>query len=302
MVAMHAGIKVPNWGPLAGPDALVSTAVAADDRGFDSVWVSDHVAVPRAPLRSYPYDASSAPPFEPSTPFLEALIALAHVAAVTSRVQLGTGVLVLPLRQPLLVAKQVGSLDVLSRGRAVLGIGAGWLADEFVLLGQEFADRGRRTDDDIRTLRACWARREVTVPGLDAPAAVAVEPAPVRQDVPVLIGGHSRAALRRAAGLGDGWYASNISPHEFGKLVESLRTLPGGGAVTVGARPGVIAAADAASVVSAFGQAGADFVVLDAPYATASATEALDWVHRTADALHPGSGQPLVTRAASSEG
>lgn len=301
---MHVGIKLPNWGPLAGPDALVAVATAADESGFDSVWVSDHVALPRAPLDRYPYDATAAPPFEPTTRFVEAFVTLAHVAAVTRRVQLATGVLVLPLRNPVLVAKQAGSLDVLSRGRVVLGVGAGWLADEFTLLEQEFTDRGRRTDDGIRILRACWARADVTVRGRAAPAAIAMEPVPARGDVPVMVGGHSRAALRRAAALGDGWYASSISAREFGDLVTALHALPGGAEVSAGARPGVVAVDDAAPAVAAFRQAGAAFVVLDAPYATTSTPEALEWVHRTAEVLDLDMDKtyPLATRSPASDG
>jgi probable F420-dependent oxidoreductase len=294
---MHIGVKVPNWGPLAGPEALVRTAQVADVRGFDSVWVSDHVAVPRAATADYPYSASARPPFDPQTPFVEAIVALAHLAAVTNRVQLGTGVLVLPLRHPVLVAKQTASLDVLSRGRLVLGVGVGWLADEFAVLGRPFTSRGRQTDEGIRTLRACWSGQELHVNGRST--LVAMYPRPVRA-VPVLVGGHSAAALRRAATHGDGWYGSNISAGEFGVLVARLRALPGGADLTVGARPGVVAPEDAAAVVRAFSAAGADFVVLDAPYGDLDADGAAEWVHRVADVLPLDEGsQPLTARAVS---
>jgi alkanesulfonate monooxygenase SsuD/methylene tetrahydromethanopterin reductase-like flavin-dependent oxidoreductase (luciferase family) len=125
-------------------------------------------------------------------------------------------------------------------------------------------------------------------------------PSPVRgTHLPVLVGGHSRAALRRAARIGDGWYGSNVSAGQFSDLVGALRAFPGGDPLTVGARPGVVAAEDAASTVSAFRDAGADFVVLDAPYAAMDVAAAQTWVHRVADALDlDGSGQPLVARAA----
>ncbi|HEY3716103.1 MAG TPA: TIGR03619 family F420-dependent LLM class oxidoreductase [Jatrophihabitantaceae bacterium] len=297
---MHIGIKIPNWGPLAGPDVLGATAVAAEARGFGSVWVSDHIALPRTPLAGYPYTETASPPFDPGTPFVEALLSLAHVAAVTCRVQLGTGVLVLPLRDPLLIAKQAASLDVLARGRLVLGVGAGWLEDEFRLLGKGFGDRGRRMDDTIRTMRSCWAGEEIEVAGTRV--AVAVDPLPPRDPaLPIVIGGHSPAALRRAATLGDAWYASNVTADEFGALVESLRALPGGAALAVGARPGVVAADDASDVVGSFRRAGADFVVLDGPFASVDVGGVLDWVHRTADALATEYltevAQPLVARA-----
>jgi probable F420-dependent oxidoreductase len=295
---MHVGIKIPNWGALAGPEALVRTATAADERGFDSIWVSDHVAVPRAPLVEYPYSSSAKPPFEPDTAFVEAFVALAYVAAVTTRVQLATGVLVLPLRNAVLVAKQTSSLDVLARGRLVLGVGAGWLADEFTLLDVSFDDRGRGTDEAIRTMRQWWAQDDALVDGRRTPIAMA--PPPVRgAAVPVLVGGHSRAALRRASTLGDGWYASNISTDEFAGLTSTVRAMPGGRELTIGARPGLVAPQEAAARVAAFAAAGADFVVLDAPYQDLDLAGAESWVHRTADALPSlGSGQPLAARDA----
>jgi len=302
---MHIGIKIPNWGELAGPEALVRTAVAADERGFGSVWVSDHLAMPRHPLSEYPYSRSSAPPFDASTPFVEAMLALAHVAAVTTNVQLGTGVLVLPLRHPVLIAKQAASLDVLSRGRLVLGIGVGWLADEFTLLGRSWTNRGRRTDDAIRLMRAAWAGEDVLLDELDGrPTSIAINPLPARGPaVPILIGGHSNAALRRAATLGDGWYASNIAADDFAALVRTLRALPGGSSVTVGARPGVVEATDASEVVAAFAAAGADYVVLDAPFGTMSVAQASEWVHRVADSVDlSAASTPLLAMGQASDG
>jgi probable F420-dependent oxidoreductase len=296
---VHVGIKIPNWGPLASTDALVRTAVAADERGLGSVWVSDHVAVPRAPLADYPYSASATPPFDPSTAFVEAFVALAHVAAVTRSIQLGTGVLVLPLRHPILTAKQTASLDVVAGGRLVLGVGVGWLADEFAALGEPFAERGRRTDEAIGVLRAAWAGEDVPLREQGGrPASLGMQPLPRRgAGIPVLVGGHSAAALRRAAALGDGWYGSNLSAAEFGELARTLRALPGADGLSVGARPGVVAASEAADAVSAFRAAGADYVVLDAPYAAMTGDEAVAWVHGVADAIDPSEGgTPLRAR------
>lgn len=298
---MHIGIKVPNWGTLAGPAALAATAAAADERGFDSIWVSDHVAMPREPLTDYPYSGTAAPPFDSDTPFVEALTSLSYAAAVTRNVQLGTGVLVLPLRSPILVAKQAASLDVLSGGRLLLGVGAGWLADEFAVLGQGWADRGHRTDEAIRVLRACWAGAEVPLPGSGGrPQALAMNPLPARgARVPVIVGGHSAPALRRAALLGDAWYASDVAVPAFGGLVARLRTLDDatGDPVAVGVRPRPVEADDAATTVSAYREAGADFVVLDANYSALTVQQAVDWVHRAADVLGlTGARSPLTAR------
>jgi probable F420-dependent oxidoreductase len=301
---MHVGIKIPNWGRLAGPAALAGTAAAADERGFDSIWVSDHLAMPRMPFVDYPYSGTAAPPFDADTPFVEAITSLSYAAAVSRDVQLGTGVLVLPLRSPILVAKQAASLDVLSGGRLLLGVGAGWLADEFAVLGQGWADRGHRTDEAIHVLRACWAGAEVPLPGSGGRLqAIAMNPLPARgARVPVIVGGHSATALRRAALLGDAWYASGVTAPEFGALVARLRTFDdsddvAGDRVAVGVRPRPVEADDAAATVSAYGEAGADFVVLDANYSELTVQQAVDWVHRAADVLGlTGARRPLTAR------
>lgn len=295
---MHIGIKVPNWGALATPDALAGVARAGEERGFGSVWVSDHVALPAAPLADYPYSGTARPPFDASTPFLDPFAALSFVAACTERVQLGTGVLVLPLRHPLAVAKQVASLDVLSGGRMVLGIGSGWLEDEFALLDQGWHDRGRRTDTAIDTLRACWTASPATLPD---GTRIGIAPRPPQGSaLPVLVGGHSAAAMRRAVRRGDGWYASNVTPAEFTDQVRTLRAAQDARQppLLVGVRPGVVLPEDARATVDALADGGADFVVLDGPFASMTVETAIAWVHRIADALDlaPAAAVPVSSR------
>jgi probable F420-dependent oxidoreductase len=269
---MHVGIKVPSWGPLAGPTAVARVAEAADDRGFGSVWVSDHVAIPAAAAK----DGTG---LDPRTPFLDALTTLAFLAGRTSRVQLGTGVYVLPLRHPIVVAKEAGGVDILSEGRLVLGVGAGWLKEEFELLGAPFGERGRRTDEAIDALRDCWG-------ATSSNGAVQMWPRPARS-VPVVVGGHSPAALTRAVRRGDGWYASGLSASAFGalatQLAERLAAERPGERLLVGARAADVPAAEVRRVVDAYGAAGAHFVILDS--VAASVHEAVDWVHRSADVL-----------------
>ncbi|GAB3079774.1 LLM class flavin-dependent oxidoreductase [Intrasporangium mesophilum] len=269
---MHVGIKVPNWGPLAGPRAVARVAEAADERGFGSVWVSDHVAIPAAA-------AKEGTGLDARTPFLDALTTLAYLAGRTTRVQLGTGVYVLPLRHPIVVAKEAGGVDILSDGRLVLGVGAGWLREEFELLGAPFGERGRRTDEAIDTLRDCWGA---------APSGPAVQmwPRPARS-VPIVVGGHSPAALTRAVRRGDGWYASGLSVSDFGALATQLAARIAaerpGERLLVGTRAADVSAPEARRVVDAYGAAGAHFVILDT--IAASVNEAVEWVHRTADTL-----------------
>lgn len=150
---------------MAVPGAVSGIATHAEALGFGSLWVTDHIAMPLRSGSRYPYTADGSLPWDPAIPYLDALSALAWVAALTRSVRLGTSVLVLPMRHPLPVAKAVATIDYLSGGRAVLAVGAGWFEEEFALLGQSFHDRGRRLDDAVRLLRACWGPDPVRYQG-----------------------------------------------------------------------------------------------------------------------------------------
>lgn len=204
-MALRIGAKLPNSGPVSerGVAALARSLEAA---GFDSLWVSDHIVLPRAIESRYPFAADGRATWPSDTPYIDALIALALAAAVTERVALGTAVLVVPLRQPVVAAKQLASIDVQSGGRLRLGVGAGWLEEEFEALEVPFATRGSRFEEWLELVRACWTGAPPAHHGqhYSLPPDVLCLPAPASR-VPVLVGGHSRAALRRAGRLGDGW-------------------------------------------------------------------------------------------------
>jgi probable F420-dependent oxidoreductase len=204
---MQLGLSLPTFGPLANPDSLRVLATHAEAAGFESLWVPDHVALPLTVDSRYPYSASGRPSFAADTDWLDPFLALGWLAAATSRVRLGTSVLVLPLRHPLLVAKAAATLDRLSGGRLILGVGAGWLQEEFTLLGQPFAERGARTTEAIRLMRACWGDNPVRFAGEHFRLAeFAMSPKPLQgAALPIHCGGHSTAALRRLAAVGDGW-------------------------------------------------------------------------------------------------
>ncbi len=209
-MAMRFGVHLPQYGRAAGADAIVAAARQAEELGFDDVWVYDHVVVPAT--ASYPAPFA----FEP-------LQALALAAAVTTRVGLGTSVLVLPYRHPVVLAKELGSLDRLSGGRLVLGAGVGWLDAEFAALGIPFAERGARTDEAIDVLRAVWSQDPVTFHGRFVDLTeMRVLPAPARR-VPIWVGGHSDAALRRAAERGDGWHGAFLAPDAVAGVTARLR-------------------------------------------------------------------------------
>ncbi len=213
---MEYGITLPGTGPLATPEALTAVATRAEAVGFTSVWATDHVAIPLQSGSRYPYSADGRPPWTPTIPYLDAFTVLNWVGAVTRRVRLGTSILVLPMRPPLLVAKTAATLDYLSGGRMILGVGVGWLAEEFALLGQPFRDRGGRTVEAIRLLKACWSEDPVSFRGQFynlAPFAMAPKP-PQGSRLPVLGGGESDAALRRVAQACDGWHPLGLTPDQ----------------------------------------------------------------------------------------
>ena len=188
---MRFGIALPQYGP-ATAEGLTRTARQAEELGFDDVWVADHIAVPEGV------------PYPPSF-LLESMSTLAFVSAVTRRVGLGTSVLVLPLRRPVVAAKQLATIDTLSGGRVVLGIGAGWLEAEFDACGVPFRHRGDLTDEAVDVLRACWAEAPTSFAGPTVSFTdMKVKPQPARP-IPIWVGGASARALRRAVEKGDGW-------------------------------------------------------------------------------------------------
>jgi probable F420-dependent oxidoreductase len=217
------GVQLPNLGILEGRDAFVRTARAAEELGYDSVWTGDHVVLPVESASPYPYHRGGAYSPDPLIAY-DALIALAVVAGCTERVELGTGVLVLPQRNPLLTAKQLASLDSLSNGRVIFGAGAGWFAEEFVALGApDFELRGEVLEEWVAILRRCWTEDEPRFEGrhyrFDP---VHFQPRPARP-IPILIGGNSAAALRRAGRIGDGWFGTAVTLDEAGPSIAAVR-------------------------------------------------------------------------------
>jgi probable F420-dependent oxidoreductase len=190
-----------------GADAVRRLAQAVERIGYDHIDMFDHVVM------GIPGAGRPPGPYNPAMPILEALMTLSHIAAVTSRVTLGTEVLVLPQRQPTLVAKQVATLDTLSGGRVRLGVGVGWQESEYEALGEDFHTRGARMDEAIRLLRAWWTDAKVDFAGSHyRVTAMAMEPKPPQgRSLPIWVGGTSDAALRRVGRLGDGWLASRVN-------------------------------------------------------------------------------------------
>jgi probable F420-dependent oxidoreductase len=209
---MQLGIHLPHIGQKANADAIRRAAIQAEELGFADVWVSEHIIVPKD--RAYP----------PSAIFWDPVLTLTWAAACTSRVGLGTSVLVLPMRHPLPLAKELATLQNLSEGRLILGAGVGWLEDEFEALGVPFRERGRRMDEGIAMMRAVWTDDPVSFEAKHIPAIIddmRILPKP-EKPIPVWIGGTSEPALRRAARL-DGWHGSRCTPEQAAPFVGRLR-------------------------------------------------------------------------------
>ncbi len=204
---MKLTVEFPSVSYREGSEAVRRFARAVEQIGYDHIDVFDHVVM------GHPMEGRPPGPYQATMPILEALILLGHIAAVTSRVGLGTEVLVLPQRHPTLVAKQISTLDTLSGGRVRLGVGVGWQESEYEALGEDFHTRGARMDEAIRLLRAYWTEARVESAGPHYPmTAMAMEPKPPQgRALPVWIGGMSERAWRRVGELGDGWLANRVT-------------------------------------------------------------------------------------------
>ena len=209
---MLLGIHLPHIGRKAGPASIRRSAVQAEELGFADVWVSEHIIVPKD--GGYP----------PSPNFWDPVLTLTWAASATSRVRLGTSVLVLPMRHPLPLAKELATLQNLSEGRLILSAGVGWLEAEFDALGVPFKERGRRMDEGIALMRAVWSQDPVTFEckWIDAKVEnMRSQPQPI-VPIPIWIGGSSDAAIRRACRL-DGWHGSRVKPENAAEVVKRFR-------------------------------------------------------------------------------
>jgi probable F420-dependent oxidoreductase len=204
---IRVGAKVPNSGPLPAQLGLTTMARRLEEAGFASLWLSDHIVQPETITSHYPFSDDGRATWPTDDPWYDAIVSMGMIAAVTEQVEIGVAVLVLPLRHPVELAKQVATIDALSGGRTVLGVGVGWQAEEFAALGVPFGDRGRRTDEWLALLRDCWTGRPAATSGglYELPADVLCYPTPQRRP-PLLVGGMSPVAFRRSA-TADGWLA-----------------------------------------------------------------------------------------------
>jgi probable F420-dependent oxidoreductase len=252
---MRVGIHLPQIGRKAGPDGIRRAAIQAEELGFADVWTSEHIITPAGAM--YP----------PSPLFYDPVLALTWAAAYTKRVRLGTSVLVLPMRHPLPLAKELATLQNLSEGRLILGAGVGWMEAEFTALGVPFRERGRRMDEGIAMMRAVWSQDPVYFPARHIPAVIEdmrMLPQPVKP-IPIWIGGSSEAALARAVKLADGWHGSRLSPEEAAPIARRLREQRPQPAFTISLRYGWDGKDDGAlrARLVAYGAAGVEHVLIE---------------------------------------
>ena len=225
---MKFGIILPNYGPQSSTSGLRKVTAKAESLGYESVWTTDHVLLPQSDSARFGQ-------------LYEAITTLCFLAGQTSSIRLGISSLVLPQRNPIVVAKQIATLDALSKGRAMLCVGAGWSAGEYKNLGSNFEDRGQRMDEAIDLLRALWSSdlgESISFNGENYHFQDAVfSPTPVQAGgPPIWVGGHSKAAIRRAVERGDGWHPSSLSLQAFTALAREYLKIPGSRRATLSAR------------------------------------------------------------------
>jgi len=275
MSNLKIGAYMPSAGELPALHGIHRLATQLEDAGFSSLWVSDHVIMPESIKAAYPFAKDKKATWATNVPWYDAMTILAMTATVTNNVELGTAVLVLPLRQPIVFAKQAATIDSLSGGRLTLGVGAGWLEDEFDALNVPFKTRGKRLEEWIELSRNIWTGQPTPYQGnhFDLPPGVLSYPAPAH-DIDFLIGGHSKPALNRAGTLGNGWL-----PHQSGHsmdpkaLEEPIKTM-NEAAINIGDNPNDLRVvlrinqsanclAEVANNLEAFEAVGVNDVVVD---------------------------------------
>lgn len=228
---MKIGLFGIGSGPTANASAAANVACAADELGFDSVWTGEHVVLP---------DPQQPPsPAPPEFPMLHPSTCLSFLAAVTEKIKLGTGITLIAQRNPVVLAKEMASLDVLSNGRLILGIGAGYLHQEFAALGVPFHERGARTDEYLAAMRVLWNAENPYFSGKFVNfSSIQALPRPMQAGGPeIVVGGVSDAALARAAGSADGWYGFALNVDQTRSILKRLREIEGGSGLEISVTP-----------------------------------------------------------------
>lgn len=226
---MKFGVFLPISGRATGPDTLIEAAQSAEKQGFDAIWSADRVVTPWKINTSYPYSENHEFIVPPDRPFLDSLTCLAFLAGCTQKITLGISVLVLPYRHPLYWTRVAASIERLSKGRLIMGVGVGWMEEEFAALGVSFKDRGRTTDEQLQIITKLWTEEHISFHGKYYDLQdLAFYPKPIQEPrTPVWVGGEGNAAQKRAAKYGDAWfpYFVKITPSELRAGYENVRRI-----------------------------------------------------------------------------
>jgi probable F420-dependent oxidoreductase len=225
---MRIGVSLPNVGLDHGKETLLPVAQAAERLGFDSVWAAHHVVLPYERESRYPYQRSGTEvAMSPGMQWLDPIVTLSAIAAVTERVRLGTSVFVLPYRDPVTFAAEAAALDVLSEGRFILGVGVGWMREEFEAIGVPPEERGARTDEHLEVMKVLWRDDPASFDGrFTSFGGIVLATSPRTQGgPPIWVGGNTDPALRRALRHGSGWHGFEVFPEEIPELRDRLERI-----------------------------------------------------------------------------
>lgn len=290
---MKFGLRLPGAGPYAGPEAITAFATKAEELGFDSLWMTDHIALPVHIGSRYPYTKDGKFFWPPETPYLDTILTLAWASAATERIQVGTSVLIAGWHHPVNTAKALATLDVLNGGRTIVAVGTGWMREQFEILGSPFETRGSRTTEYLKLLRHLWTEDVINFSGKHFQfSGFKFYPKPIRKpSIPLWCGGKSTGVLRRVAAAADGWHPLYIAPDELeSKLKELERYLHENGRtlddITLSARPVSQATLDRATI-DRYASLGVKLLIADTSFEHDSLQGVLDEVSRLADQLMP---------------
>ncbi len=264
---MKFGLRYCNIGPLSQREPALEIARFAEDAGFESLWTIEHVVIPAEYQSKYPYSDDGRFGWREDLDYPDPIMWLAVLAGATTSIKLGSAVMILPQRNPVVLAKEIATFDMMSGGRALLGVGVGWLEEEFESIGIPFPERGPRTDEAIEVLRVLWAEDEASFDGeftqLDR---ALMFPKPAQKvggapGVPVIIGGHSKLAARRAGRLGDGFFPARATPDDLGALLQEVERAAGDAGRSMSAIEVTAGSAFDLDTARRFEQMGADRVM-----------------------------------------
>lgn len=290
---MKFGLRLPGAGPYAGPQTIETFASKAEELGFHSLWMTDHIALPVEVKTKYPYRKDGKFFWPAETPYLDTILALAWASAATKRVQLGTSVLIASWHHPVNTAKAFATLDVLNGGRTIVGIGTGWMREQFEILGAPFETRGSRTTEYIQLLKHLWTEDLIHFEGEHFQfSGFKFYPKPLRKpSIPIWCGGKSTGVLRRVAAVADGWHPLYIGVEELERKLKELEGYLGEHGrrledVTLSARPVDQATLDGPTI-DRYAELGVELLVVDTSFEHDSFQGVLDEVERLADQLMP---------------